>query len=83
MLDDIAPWAIGKLTANEAEPRANTLTFMKIEKILPSTTKTLAEARGYVVADYQEFLEKKWLSDLEKNYEVNINKDVLESLIKK
>ena len=56
---------------------------MKIEKIIPPTVKTLAEARGYVVADYQEFLEKKWLSDLEKNYEVNIDKEVLNSLIKK
>jgi peptidyl-prolyl cis-trans isomerase SurA len=83
LVDDIAPWTVGKLTANEPEPRTNTLTFMKIEKIIPPTTKTLAEARGYVVADYQEFLEKKWLMDLEKNYDVNINKDVLESLVKR
>lgn len=82
-LDDIAPWEVGKLTVDEEDPRSNTLTFMKIEKIIPPTTKTLAEARGYVVADYQEFLEKKWLSDLEKNFEVKVDKTVLESLIKK
>jgi peptidyl-prolyl cis-trans isomerase SurA len=55
---------------------------MKVEKILPPTVKTLSEARGYVVADYQEFLEKKWLSDLEKNYKVEINTAVFDSLVK-
>ena len=37
--------------------------FYKIEKVIPPTTKTLTEARGYVVADYQEFLEKKWMGN--------------------
>jgi peptidyl-prolyl cis-trans isomerase SurA len=83
ILDDIAPWEVGKLTVAEEDPRASTLTFMKIEKIIPPTIKTLAEARGYVVADYQEFLEKKWLSDLEKNFEVKVDKAVLDTLIKK
>jgi peptidyl-prolyl cis-trans isomerase SurA len=82
-LDAAAPWTVGKLSATETDVRANTTTFMKIEKVIPPTTKTLAEARGYVVADYQEFLEKKWLNDLEKNYEVKINRDVLETLVKK
>lgn len=81
-LDAIAPWAIGKLTETEEDVRANTRNFIKIEKILPPSVKTLSEARGYVVADYQEFLEKKWLSDLVKNYEVVVNKEVLNSLIK-
>ena len=81
-LDAIAPWTPGKLTPTEEDVRANTQTFMKIEQILPPSVKSLSEARGYVVADYQEFLEKKWLSDLEKNYEVVINKAVFESLIK-
>jgi peptidyl-prolyl cis-trans isomerase SurA len=82
-LDDIAPWEVGKLSANEPDNRTNSMTFMKIEKVNPPTTKTLAEARGYVVADYQEFLEKKWLIDLEKMYEVNISKDVLDGMTKK
>ncbi len=81
-LDAIGNWSEGALSAIEADKRANTLTFYKIEKIIPATVKTLAEARGYVVADYQEFLEKKWLSDLEKNYEVKTNKMAIESIIK-
>ncbi len=82
-LDAISPWSVGKLTATETDVRADAETFMKIEKIIQPSTKTLAEARGYVVADYQEFLEKKWLSDLEKNYEVKVNREVLETLVKK
>jgi peptidyl-prolyl cis-trans isomerase SurA len=81
-LDAIGNWSEGALSAIEADKRSNTLTFYKIEKIIPPTVKTLSEARGYVVADYQEFLEKKWLSDLEKNYEVKTNKMAIESIIK-
>ena len=56
--------------------------FTKTEKILPKTIKTLKEARGYIVADYQEFLEKKWMEDLAKTYKVVVNKDVLKGIIK-
>jgi peptidyl-prolyl cis-trans isomerase SurA len=81
-LDDLAPWSVGKLTKNEPDSRTQSLTFMKIEKIIPPTVKTLNEARGYVVADYQEFLEKQWLIDLEKAYDVKINQAILDSLVK-
>jgi peptidyl-prolyl cis-trans isomerase SurA len=56
--------------------------FMKIEKIMPKMSKTLKEARGYVVADYQEYLEKQWMDDLAKTYKVVVNKDVLDSIVK-
>lgn len=82
-IDAIAPWVVGKLTPTEENKRNNTFSFNKIEKITAPTTKTLAEARGYVVADYQEFLEKKWLNDLERGYEVQVNKDVLAGMVKK
>jgi peptidyl-prolyl cis-trans isomerase SurA len=56
--------------------------FKKIEKIIPISQKSLDEAKGYVIADYQEFLENKWIYELKNNYPVNIYKDVFESLIK-
>lgn len=52
------------------------------EKVMPKMQKTLKEARGYVVADYQEFLEKQWMDDLAKAYKVDINQSVLKSIIK-
>ena len=81
-LDALGNWNVGALSAIETDKRSNTLTFYKIEKIIPPTVKTLAEARGYIVADYQEFLEKKWLSDLEKTYEVKTNKMAIEGIVK-
>ncbi len=57
-------------------------TLRKVLDILPSRPKTLAEARGYVVADYQEHLEKEWLQQLYKEYNVVVYKDVFNSLKK-
>ena len=59
------------------------LNFMKVEKIIPKSPKALKDARGYVVADYQEFLEKEWMNDLTAKYKVDIKKDVLNTIIKK
>jgi peptidyl-prolyl cis-trans isomerase SurA len=81
---DAMTWAVGETSPVEIDKRnGNALTFIKIEKIIPPTIKTLQEARGYVVADYQEFLEKKWMDELEKKYPVEINKEVLSGLAKK
>jgi peptidyl-prolyl cis-trans isomerase SurA len=61
----------------------DTFTFKKINKIIGQKPKTLAEAKGYVVADYQDYLEKEWLLELSKSYQVKVNSDVLAKLIKK
>jgi len=54
--------------------------FKKVVKISPSRRKPLKEARGYVVADYQDLLEKEWISDLKKQYPVKINDAVYKAL---
>ncbi len=41
----------------------------------------LSEVRGKVIADYQQYLEEKWLNRLRKEYEVWINDELLESII--
>jgi len=56
---------------------------MSVEKLIPPTPKTLDEARGYVIADYQDQLEKEWVESLQKKYPVTVNEDVLMSLVKK
>ena len=75
-----ANWKTGTIVV---PPVKDALTFQKVEKILPKSVKSLKEARGYVVADYQEFLEKQWMEDLTKRFKVNTNQDVLNSIIKK
>jgi peptidyl-prolyl cis-trans isomerase SurA len=47
------------------------------------STKSLEEARGYVIADYQDHLEKEWIAELEKEFKVEIDESVLNKLVKK
>lgn len=76
-----AKWEAGALSANEPT-RINTIKIYKFEEILPPATKTLEEARGYVVADYQDYLEKEWVEELKNEYRVKVNHKTFESLIK-
>jgi len=76
-------WKAGDHTPVKFDAGTKTASFLKIEEILPPQGKTLADARGYAVADYQDYLEKKWIDDLRKEYEVKLNEDVLKTLVKK
>ena len=42
--------------------------------------KTLQEARGLYVSDYQNFLEKKWIEELRDKYQVKVNKRILKTI---
>jgi peptidyl-prolyl cis-trans isomerase SurA len=44
--------------------------------------KKLSETKGYVISDYQDYLEKNWITNLKNKYKVEINQQVFESLIK-
>jgi peptidyl-prolyl cis-trans isomerase SurA len=57
--------------------------FVAIDKIIPPTPKTLDEARGYIIADYQDQLEKDWVASLQAKYPIQVNESVLNSLVKK
>ena len=59
-----------------------TATFKKVSEILPPQPKALNEARGYIIADYQDHLEKIWIKELRAKYDVEVNDNVFESLIK-
>ena len=76
-----AQWEVGTLSANEPT-RVSTFKIYKFEELLPPATKTLQEARGYAVADYQDFLEKQWVEELKEEYRIKVNRKVFESLIK-
>jgi len=76
-------WKAGDMTAAKTDATTKTASFLKIEQIVPPTSKALSEARGYAVADYQDFLEKKWIQDLRKEYPVVVNEAALKTLIQK
>lgn len=75
-------WKVGELSPMEISGRDQSFNFFKIEEILAPGQKSLQEARGYVVADYQDFLEKKWLENLKKQYKVKLNTKILNSIVK-
>lgn len=45
--------------------------------------RSFEEARGFVINDYQQVLETKWLDSLKKKYPVVINETVWQALLKK
>ena len=56
--------------------------FVRILEVLKPEPKKFKEARGLVVAAYQDFLKDKWEKELAAKYKVKINKKVLKSLRK-
>lgn len=57
-------------------------TFVNIREIVSPTEKTLDEAKGYVISDYQELLEDQWVEELRAKYPVEVNDKVLNKMIK-
>ena len=51
-----------------------------VNKVMPKTPKKLAECRGMVTSDYQNFLEKDWIANLRNNHKIEVNKDVLSTV---
>lgn len=78
-LDQIK-WKAGTMSAGEAKD--GSFYFTKIEEIIPPAQKTLDEAKGYVIADYQDNLEQQLIERLKEKFEVKINEEVLQSLVK-
>lgn len=52
------------------------------EKFAAPTPKSLEDARGYVVSDYQDYLEKEWDAQLRSKYPLTVNDKVLKSMVK-
>ena len=61
-----------------------TYTVVKVEESFEQpTTKTLDEARGYAVAEYQDHLEKEWSDELRRKYPVKVEEKVFATMVKK
>ncbi len=61
----------------------NQVVFVDVKSILAAQPKKLDEARGLITADYQNFLEKSWITELRKKYSYSVNEDVLKSMFAK
>lgn len=73
----------GFLTATIVNKEDKTASFAYVFKYYTQpAAKTFDEARGDVIADYQEALDKKWITDLKKKYPVKVNEEELKKLLK-
>lgn len=81
-LENLA-WKKKSMSSPEKDAAQNTVTVKILDNLSGPTPKSLDEARGYIIADYQDFLEKEWVSSLHQKYKVEVNKEVFESLVRK
>lgn len=73
----------GLLTEPVKNTTDNTSTFAYIIKVYRERLpRSFDDARGFVINDYQNFLEEKWIVELKKKYPVTVNEAVLKSLDK-
>lgn len=55
---------------------------VKTNKVLPAGHKTLDEAKGRVINDYQQYLESTWVDTLKKEFTVKVNTETFEKVKK-
>lgn len=75
---DAVPWKPGITTLHPGSKAVQ----VTISRIDPARPKTFAEARGTVINEYQDFLEKQWLAQLRQQYPVSINETEMRKLSK-
>ena len=76
------PWKGGEVSEVKPVARTKGVFFTKIEEIIPARNKTLNEARGYIIAEYQDHLETQWVKSLKQKYPIEIKQKVFDNLIK-
>lgn len=79
MLMGITP-SVGYVKTTEKPDGSQEVT--RVIESIPAGYKAFDEAKGYIIADYQDYLEKQWIADLKSRYPVDINQSVLDQIIK-
>ncbi|TGD56806.1 peptidylprolyl isomerase [Flavobacterium humi] len=52
----------------------------EVKDVLPAGPKSIDDARGKVINDYQQYLEDNWVAELKKEFKVEVNKEVFEKV---
>lgn len=61
-------------------PDNGQIKFVDIKAIIPPSPKKLEEAKGMITSEYQNYLEKEWISQLRSKYKYSVDKNVLYSI---
>lgn len=73
----------GFVTGTVVNKEDNTASFAYVVKLYTQPAqKTFDEARGDIISDYQEALDKKWISDLRKKYPIKVNEEEVKAISK-
>ncbi len=57
-----------------------TFVVVQVKEVLEKQQRTLEDAKGVVISDYQVFKEENWLKDLSQKYKIKINQEVLNNI---
>jgi peptidyl-prolyl cis-trans isomerase SurA len=71
-----------KNAVSPVQVAAPSIVFYKYIGMEAANNKSLSEARGYVIADYQDKLEMEWIEELMNMYTVSVDNKVLKSITK-
>ena len=81
-MDPALTWTKNSMTPAAKDTTKGVTTLKRVVEIVEPKPKSLEEARGYVIADYQDYLEKQWIEELMKEFQVSVNQEVVKSIIK-
>ena len=73
---------VGSISEIMDDKRSGETKFSVVTEVLQPRQKELNEARGYVIADFQDQLEREWVARLRQEHEVKVNNKVLKKLIR-
>jgi len=84
-LIDSVEWKAENYTLTKNDPDsdgAGRIIYIVVDKIGDPKSKTLQEARGLVISDFQNQLENQWNKSLREKYSVVVNEEEVQKLIK-
>lgn len=67
---------------SDVEKKGDYFFVTRVNKVLPDGEKSLEDCKGKVINDYQQYLEENWVSDLKKEFTINVNSAVFEKVKK-
>ena len=70
----------GQAGITDTEPVDGLIRFVEITEVVAPTGKTLDEARGKVIADFQDHLEKSWIAELRARYPYEVDRAALHAI---
>ena len=75
-----APKTFTPVVKNQSD---TSVSFAYVMEYFPQRSpRSFEEARGYVINDYQIFLEQQWIAQLKKKYPIKVNETVFRSSLK-